>query len=68
MVPGFVSETVVPAKSSTARAPVRAFFTTASYASQNCAKSISSQPLIEGTNNCLVPSDFGKSIAIPKLM
>ena len=68
IVPGLVSDSVVPAKSSTVSAPVLAFRTMSSYADQNCAKSKFSHPLIEGTNNCRYPSAFGKSIAIPKLI
>ena len=68
IVPGLVSESVVPAKSSTVNAPPLAFRTISSYADQNWAKSKSSHPLIDGTNNCLEPSGFAKSIAIPKLI
>ena len=65
MVPGLVSETVVPAKSSTVSPPERAFLISDSYVSRNCAKSIDSQPLMEGTRSWRVPSDFARSIAIP---
>ena len=68
IVPGLVSEIVVPAKSSTVKEPPRAFLTVSSYADQNCAKSNSSQPLIDGTSNWREPSGLAKSIAIPKLI
>ena len=68
IVPGLVKEIVVPAKSSTVNDPPRAFRTVSSYADQNCAKSKSSQPFIDGTSYCLEPSALAKSIAIPKLM
>ena len=68
MVPGFVIDIVVPAKSSTAKVPERAFLITASYALQNCPKSNSSQPLTDGTSNWREPSGFARSIAIPKFI
>ena len=67
MPPGFVSETVVPLKSSTVSLPLRAFLTTSSYAVQNWKKSIVSVPLIEGTRSCREPSSFCRSMAMPRL-
>src|SRR3954451_13429343 len=68
IVPGLVSEIVVPWKSSTPRAAMRALRTTSSYAVQNAAKSIVSAPLMFGTSSCRVPSFFCMSIARPRLI
>jgi hypothetical protein len=67
MVPGLVSEIVVPAKSSTPSLPPRARRTTSSYAFQNCAKSSVSACLMLGTRSWRVPSGFARSIARPRL-
>ncbi len=66
IVPGLVRVMVVPAKSSTASLPARAFFTICSYAAQNCAKSSVSQFLMLGTRSCRVPSSLGRSMARPR--
>ena len=68
IVPGLVSEMVVPWKSSTVSWPSRALRTTSSYAVQNAAKSIVSAPLMFGTRSWRVPSFFCMSIARPRLM
>ena len=68
IVPGLVSEIVVPAKSATVSLPLRALRTTSSYALQNVAKSIDSAALIEGTSSWRLPSGLATSIARPTLM
>src|SRR3954452_5368077 len=68
MVPGLVSEMVVPWKSSTVSFASRALRTTSSYAVQKAAKSIASAPLMLGTRSWRVPSGFCMSIARPRLM
>ena len=68
MVPGLVSEIVVPWKSATVSLLLRALRTTSSYAVQKPAKSIDSAALIDGTSSCRVPSGFCMSIARPRLM
>ncbi len=67
MVPGLVSEIVVPAKSSTPSLFPRARRTTSSYADQKPAKSRVSHFLIDGTSSCRVPSGLARSIAMPTL-
>ena len=68
IVPGLVSEIVVPWKSSTVSLPSRAFRTTSSYAVQNAAKSITSARLMFGTRSWRVPSFLCMSIARPRLI
>ena len=68
MVPGLVSEIVVPWKSSTVSLPSRVRRTMSSYAVQNAAKSMLSAALMLGTSSCRVPSAFCTSIARPRLM
>ena len=67
MVPGLVSEIVVPAKSSTVSLLPRARRTTSSYADQKPAKSSVSHFLIDGTSSWRVPSGLARSIAMPTL-
>ena len=67
MVPGLVSEIVVPAKSSTVSLLPRARRTTSSYAAQKPAKSRVSHFLIDGTSSWRVPSGLARSIAMPTL-
>ena len=68
IVPGLVSEIVVPWKSSMVSLLLRALRTMSSYAVQNAAKSIVSAALIDGTSSWRVPSCFGMSMARPRLM
>jgi hypothetical protein len=68
IVPGLVSEIVVPWKSSTVSRASRALRTMSSYAVQKAAKSIVSAPLMLGTRSWRVPSFFCMSIASPRLM
>ena len=66
-VPGLVRLRVVPEKSSAVSAPWRALCTMASYADQNWAKFIASQPLIDTTTSERAPPRPGRSIARPRL-
>ncbi len=66
IVPGFVSDTVVPAKSSTVSLFVRARRTRSSYAAWNAAKSSVSAFFTFGTSSVRLPSDFCWSIASPR--
>ncbi len=67
MVPGLVSEIVVPWKSSTVSFAVRALLTTSSYAAQKSVKSIASAPLMLGTRSWREPSGLAISMARPRL-
>ncbi len=66
IVPGLVSEIVVPWKSSTPSLPPRALRTISSYATQNSRKSRVSASLIDGTRSWRLPSSFCTSIARPR--
>ncbi len=64
-VPGFVSETVVPMKSSGEICPLRERATSSSNAFRNSAKPSFWAPLMFGTSSVREPSFFCTSTAIP---
>ena len=65
-VPGFVSDTVVPMKSSGEIVPLRERATRSSNAFRNAAKSSLPASLMFGTRSVREPSFFCTSIAIPR--
>ena len=68
MPPGLVSETVTPWKSAAVSLLARARATTSSYAERNSLNDIVSARLMPGTMSERVPSGFGRSMAMPRLM
>ena len=64
-VPGLVSETVVPMKSSGEMAPLRERATSSSKATRKSAKPSFCAPLMFGTSSVREPSFFCTSTAIP---
>ncbi len=66
IVPGFVSEIVVPANASGSIAPFRALETSASNSARNVPNAIFSAPLMFGTRSEREPSFFVMSIAMPR--
>ncbi len=64
-VPGFVSETVVPMKSSGEMAPFRERATSSSNAARNSGKASFWAPLMLGTSSVREPSFFWTSTATP---
>jgi hypothetical protein len=68
IVPGFVSVTVTPAKSSGAILLVRTLRMSSSYAAQNPRKSSVSASRMHGTRSVREPSAFSRSTARPRPM
>ena len=66
IVPGFVSVTVAPWKSSTVSLLVLALRISSSYTAEYSAKSMVSASLMTGTTSDREPSDFSMSTASPR--
>ena len=67
IVPGFVSEIVVPSKSEISSVLLRALRTTSLYDLRNCAKSIACARFTFGTTSDRDPSLRSMSMAMPRL-
>ena len=66
IVPGFVSEIVVPSKSATSSVLLRALRTMSLYVRRNCAKSVAFARFTFGTTSERVPSLRSTSMARPR--